>query len=155
MLLTERIQREKAELTDRMASLAEEKRELESLLDPAAVQRKIEEAATTARESAEAQAAIEIESLRKRIFEMESFVEESDAKALKASGKVAHLQTQLAGARGVTTGVAGEGLGWEELRAAEERADALSLELQYAKAECRSLEQDVRTAKADADRSIV
>lgn len=157
MLLTERIQREKSELTDRLTKLAEEKRELEGMLDPTAVQRKIAEAATVAREAAEAQAAIETEALRKRIREMESFVEEADAKALKATGKASHLQAQLAGARGGGGGGAGApgGEGWEEVRAAEERADSMSLELQYAKAECRSLEQDVRAAKADADRSIL
>lgn len=155
MLLTERVQREKAELTDRLAALAAENRNLQSMLDPAVVERRVAEAAAAAKEAAETQAAIEAEALRKRILEMETFVEEADAKALQASGRVAHLQAQLAGAKGAGPGGTGVVDGWEEVRAAEERADALSLELQYAKAECRSLEQDVRSAKAEADRAIM
>ena len=148
VLLAERVQREKAELGDRLAALSTEKKDLEAMLDRDAMEGRVLAAATAATAAAEAQAAIEIASLRKKVREMEEYVEEADAKALKAQGKVTALAAQLAGAQGNTTADS-----YEEVRAAEERADAMSLELQYAKAECRSLEAEVKAAKEEADRA--
>ena len=156
VLLTERVQREKAELVDRIAALTVEKKDLEAMLDRDAVELRVAAAASTARAAAEAQALIEIDALKKKVREMEEFVEESDAKALQAQGKAAALATQLAG------GVGGSGVksginaadNWDEVRAAEERADTVALELQYVKAECRTLEGDVKGAREEADRVI-
>jgi len=149
VLLAERVQREKTELSDRLAAVTAEKKDLEAMLDRDALERKVLAAATAATAAAEAQAAIEISSLRKKVREMEEYVEEADAKALKAQGKATALAAQLVGAQGSTTADS-----YEEVRAAEERADALSLELQYAKVECRSLEAEVKAAKEEADRAI-
>lgn len=149
VLLTERVQREKAELADRMAALVAEKKDLEAMLDRDALEKRIKDAATTAAAAAEAQANIEITKLRRQVQEMEEYVEAADAKALAAQGKAAALETQLAGVRGAST--ADE---WDEVKVAEEKADALSLELQYAKAECRTLEGEVRAAREDADRAV-
>jgi len=149
VLLAERVQREKTELGDRLAAVSAEKKDLEAMLDRDAMEGKVLMAASAATAAAEAQAAIEISSLRKKVREMEEYVEEADAKALKAQGKATALAAQLVGAQGSTTADS-----YEEVRAAEERADALSLELQYAKVECHSLEAEVKAAKEEADRII-
>ncbi|KAL4537190.1 hypothetical protein Ndes2437B_g08340 [Nannochloris sp. 'desiccata'] len=119
------------------------------MLDRDAMEGRVLVAETAATAAAEAQASIEISSLRKKVREMEEYVEEADAKALKAQGKATALAAQLAGAQGGTTADS-----YEEVRAAEERADALFLELQYTKAECRSLEAEVKSAKEEADRAM-
>lgn len=149
VLLAERVQREKTELGDRLAALTAEKKDLEAMLDRDAMEGRVLVAETAATAAAEAQASIEISSLRKKVREMEEYVEEADAKALKAQGKATALAAQLAGAQGGTTADS-----YEEVRAAEERADALFLELQYTKAECRSLEAEVKSAKEEADRAM-
>jgi hypothetical protein len=147
VLLAERVQREKTELGERLAALTAEKKDLEAMLDRDAMEGRVVAAAAAATVAAETQAAIEIASLRKKVREMEEYVEEADAKALKAQGKATALAAQLAGAQGNTSADS-----YEEIRAAEERADAMSLELQYSKAECRSLEAEVKAAKEEADR---
>lgn len=184
VLLTERVQKEKAELAERLAALAVEKKALEEMVDAASVEKKVDAATTAAIDAAESRAAVEIDALKKRIREMEAFVDDADARATAATSKAARLQEQLAGAAagvgvGVGVGVSsplsksmagavtpvgsvvgavvGSGMSqetWQQLSAAEERSDSLSLELQYAKAEVRTLEEEVKSARADADRSI-
>jgi hypothetical protein len=176
VMLTERVQREKSELTERLAALTEENQKVRESGDPTTVEAKIAEASLAAKESAEQAAALEIRMLHAKLREMEEFVEEADAKALRAQERATALQAQLVGGdiAGTSRGGrprssrsqgirafhrGGEGdeeeeISWEQLRAAQERAEALSLELEYARADCRSLEEELKAAREDADRTI-
>ena len=115
---------------------------------------------------------------------MEDFVEDSEAKVLKADSTISSLRAQLAvaqsaslgplGGKGFNTSTSselthttpttsggarpgGDGGGWglqARVRDAEDRADSLSLELQYAKAECRAALAAAAAAKDDCQTAV-
>ena len=185
VILTERVQAEKNELKEELARLLEENEKMKTLIDRESVEAQINEAAENARLEAKNAADIEMNALKDRLREMNEFVEESDAKALRATARAAALQAQLDGGSsaggsagaGSSSGLrAGPGivissesgmraspnttLGGDdevslaELREAEERADALSLELEYAKATLQRLETELDASKQEAELTI-
>lgn len=110
----------------------------------------IDDQVAAARQQAETQAAVEAEALRRRIHEMEAYVEEADARALQhPAAAAAQLAPAAVGGRATPDADA-----WAEVRAAEERADALSLELQYAHDERRQAQRELEAARADKDKAV-
>ncbi|KAI3429238.1 hypothetical protein D9Q98_005337 [Chlorella vulgaris] len=137
VMLAERMQRERDELEDKCAVLAAEKQAAEAKLDPGAVDQQVALEVQAATVAAEAQARIEVEALQQRLSTMEEYVEEADARRLAMAGQVAALERQLAGVR------LGEEDTYLQVKAAEDRADGLSLELQYAQSEAQRLAHEL------------
>lgn len=79
---------------------------------------------------------------------MEEYVEDADAKRLAAASRVAELEAALASVR------TGEEDSFSAVRAAEERADGLSLELQYAQGEAARLGAELALAREAAQRAL-
>eukprot|EP00887_Chlorella_sp_A99_P003226 scaffold9.g3226.t1 len=146
VLLAERMQKERDELQRRLEAVQAERAALEARLDPSAVDQAVAAEAAAARAAAEAQARVEVEALHARVKQMEAFVEEADTARLEAEGRAAELSAALASAR------TGESDHAEEVRAAEERAEALSLELHYANSELGRLQRELASAREAGER---
>ncbi|PSC67340.1 hypothetical protein C2E20_8974 [Micractinium conductrix] len=144
--LAERMQRDKDGLEERCSVLLSEKQAIEAKLDPNAVDQQVALEVEAARRAAEAQARVEVEALQQRLRAMEEYVEEADSKRLASASRVSELEAALA----VTK--RGEEDTYGQIQAAEERAEGLSLELQYAQGEAARLAAELELAREAAER---
>lgn len=173
VLLAERVQKEKAELSEQISKLNEEKTRLEEIADEAAmmemVERKVEEAKVAIKEEKE----VEIRAIKIRLDEAQNFADDAEARALQAESQL----NQISGARvaGIGSAAAFAAMDTEssstanpdmgnnldhnktvnELMLYKEQAEAMSLEVEYLKAELQSLRNkdslELRAALEEAE----
>ena len=173
VLLTERIQNEKTELKRTLAELEEENDRLRSMVDEESIKSQIAEAIEKAKAEVDIMSKKEISSLQDRLREMNEFVEEADAKALRATAKAVALQSQIEGLSSnrnkigqtyneggrisacTTRSLDEDIVSLAELKEAEEKADALNLELEYVKSAKERVEIELKTYREEADASVI
>lgn len=156
--LAETTQRERDELVSaaqaqadassaRIVELQNETADLKMKLQPLKVDERIAAEVVKAKKEAQAQALIEIEALKKRIKEMEDYVEEADVGRFEAETKATAMAKDLhSQEHGQVDSLA-------EVRAAEEQAEALALELKFLEAEKIRLERELDAVRMSADRA--
>lgn len=131
----------------RIVELQNETADLKVKLQPLKVDERIAAEVLKAKKEAQAQALIAVEVLQKRIKEMEDYVEEADAARLEAETKATTMAKDLhSQEHGQVDSLA-------EVRAAEEQAEALALELKFSEAEKIRLERELDAGRMSADRA--
>jgi len=131
----------------RIVELQNETADLRMKLEPLKVDERIAAEVVKAKKEAQAQALIEVEALKKRIKEMEDYVEEADVGRFEAENKATAM------ARDLHSQEHGQVDSLAEVRAAEEQAEALALELKFLEAEKIRLEKELDAVRMSADRA--
>ena len=138
-MLTEKVQKEKEDLENRIEILSKENVKMKELLDASSVEQKIRQSAEQARKEAEEEASIEIQGLRKQLQEMALSLEAAEGVSTTTMAMDPNKPNREIE---------------KSLKETEERAQALALELQYIKIENESLKQDAQTASSSATRDV-
>lgn len=133
----------------RIQALETETADLKAKLEPLKVNEKIAEEVDKAKKSAEAEASIEIDSLKKRIKEMEEYVEEADTARweaeTKASKAIKQAEEQSFGNPIMNDSSHGE---------AENQVESLSLEVKFLEAEKGRLSRELAVARSAVERAV-
>lgn len=173
VLLAERVQKEKAELNAQITKLREERAHLEELVDQEAMMELVEQRVEESRLAIKEEAQAEIRSIKIRLDEAQRFADDAEARALRAESQLnqaSGAQVALVGAAAAYSAVDAESCSTvnpdvgnhfeysktaRELMVYKEQAEAMSLEVEYLKAELQSLRNkeslELRAAREEAE----